>query len=83
MPDVCRQMGVSEATFYIWKKKYADVGVAELRQLWSLEDENARQGIGMCFLARRAGRMSWMGVQVDPGQRRRPGGPPGPESHRG
>jgi len=40
--DVCRQMGVSEATFYIWKKKYAHLGVSELRQLRSLEDENAR-----------------------------------------
>jgi putative transposase len=26
--DVCRQLGVSEATFYIWKKKYAHLGVA-------------------------------------------------------
>jgi putative transposase len=40
--DVCRQLSVSEATFYIWKKKYAHLGVAELRQLRSLEDENAR-----------------------------------------
>ena len=40
--DVCRQMGVSEATFYIWKKKYAHLGVSELRQLRSLEDENGR-----------------------------------------
>lgn len=40
--DVCRQMGVSEATFYIWKKKYAHLGVSEVRQLRSLEDENAR-----------------------------------------
>ena len=39
--DVCRQLGVSEATFYIWKKKYAHLGVSELRQLRSLEDENA------------------------------------------
>ena len=29
--DVCRQLGVSEATFYIWKKKYAHLGVAEPR----------------------------------------------------
>ena len=28
--DVCRQMGVSEATFYIWKKKYAHLGVSDL-----------------------------------------------------
>ena len=40
--DVCRTMGISEATFYIWKKKYAHLGVSELRQLRSLEDENAR-----------------------------------------
>ena len=40
--DVCRQLGVSEATFYIWKKKYAHLGVAELRQLRSLEEENTR-----------------------------------------
>jgi len=31
--DVCRQLGVSEATFYLWKKKYAQLGVSELRKL--------------------------------------------------
>ena len=40
--DVCRQLGVSEATFYIWKKKFAHLGVSELRRLRSLEDENNR-----------------------------------------
>lgn len=40
--DVCRQTGISEATFYTWKKKYADFGVTELRKLKQLEDENAR-----------------------------------------
>jgi putative transposase len=40
--DVCRQMGISEATFYVWKKKYAQLGVAELRQLRQLTEENAR-----------------------------------------
>jgi len=40
--DVCRQLGVSEATFYIWKKKFAHLGVSELRRLRSLEDENSR-----------------------------------------
>ena len=40
--DVCRQIGVSEATYYTWKKKYADLGVTELRRLKMLEDENAR-----------------------------------------
>ena len=42
LADVCRPLGVSEATFYIWKKKYAHLGVTELRRLRSLEDENAR-----------------------------------------
>ena len=40
--DVCRQLGVSEATFYIWKKKYAHLGVSELRRPRPLEDENGR-----------------------------------------
>jgi putative transposase len=40
--NVCRQLGVSEATFYVWKKKYAHLGVGELRRLRQLEDENAR-----------------------------------------
>lgn len=40
--DVCRQLGVSEATFYTWKKKYAELGASELRKLKQLEDENAR-----------------------------------------
>ncbi len=40
--DICRQLGVSEATFYVWKKKYAHMGVSELRELRQLRDENAR-----------------------------------------
>ncbi len=40
--DVCRQLAVSEATFYTWKKRYAHLGVSELRRLRQLEDENAR-----------------------------------------
>jgi putative transposase len=40
--DVCRQVGVSEATFYLWKKKFAHLGVSEVRRLRQLEDENAR-----------------------------------------
>ena len=42
VPDVCRQFGVSEATFYVWKKKYAHLGVSEVRRLRQLEEENAR-----------------------------------------
>ena len=40
--DVCRSAGVSEATFYVWKKKYANLGVSELRRLKLLEEENGR-----------------------------------------
>lgn len=40
--EVCRGLGISEATFYVWKKRYASLGVAELRKLKQLEDENAR-----------------------------------------
>jgi len=40
--EVCRQLGVSEATFYVWKRKYAGVGVSELRELRQLREENAK-----------------------------------------
>jgi putative transposase len=40
--DLCRQLGVSESTFYTWKKKYAHLGVRELRRLRQVEEENAR-----------------------------------------
>ena len=40
--DICREMGVSQASFYTWKKQYAGLGVAELRELWQLREENGR-----------------------------------------
>ena len=40
--DVCRQLGISEATFYLWKRKFAHLGVSELRRLRQLEEENGR-----------------------------------------
>lgn len=40
--EVCRQLGVSEAAFYQWKKKYAGLGVTELGRLKQLEEENGR-----------------------------------------
>jgi putative transposase len=39
---VCRQMGISEATFYVWKKRYGNLGLLEIRELRQLRDENAR-----------------------------------------
>lgn len=40
--DICRSMGVSQATFYIWKKKYGELGASEVRRLRQLEEENLR-----------------------------------------
>ena len=39
--EVCRKLGISEATFYNWKKKYGGVGPSELRRMRQLEEENA------------------------------------------
>lgn len=40
--EVCRKMGISEATFYVWKKRYGGVGPSELRRLRQLEEENRK-----------------------------------------
>ena len=40
--DICRKLGVSQATFYMWKKQYAGLGVQELRELRSRREENGR-----------------------------------------
>lgn len=40
--EVCRKFGVTEQTFYRWKRKFAGMGVAELRRLKQLEEENRR-----------------------------------------
>ena len=40
--EVCRKMGISEQTFYRWKKRYAGMGVGEVRRLRVLEEENRK-----------------------------------------
>ena len=40
--EICRKMGISEATFYNWKKKYGGLGINELRRLKQLEEENSK-----------------------------------------
>lgn len=40
--EVCRKMGISEPTYYNWKKKYGGLGVTELRRLRQLEEENVK-----------------------------------------
>ncbi len=39
---VCRKTGISEATFYAWRKKYAGLMPSEMRRLRQLEEENAK-----------------------------------------
>ncbi len=76
--DVCRQIGVSEATFYVWKKKFAHLGVSELRRMRQLEDENRRlKGLVADLtldkhmlseaLRKNLGRQSWTGGAALPG----------------
>jgi putative transposase len=48
--EICRKMGVSEPTFYRWKKVYAGMGVTEIRRLKQLEDENAKLKRGVADL---------------------------------
>ena len=40
--EICRKLGISEATFYNWKKKFGGLGPSELRRLRQLEEENAK-----------------------------------------
>lgn len=40
--ELCRKLGISEATYYAWKRRFAGMGVSELRKVRQLEDENRR-----------------------------------------
>jgi putative transposase len=40
--DICAGLGISEGTYYLWKKQYAGLGINELRELRQLRDENGR-----------------------------------------
>ena len=40
--EVCRKMGIAEQTFYRWKKKYLGMGIAEVKKLRILEEENRK-----------------------------------------
>jgi putative transposase len=40
--EVCRKVGISQATFYAWKKKFGGMGLSELRRLRQLEEENRK-----------------------------------------
>jgi putative transposase len=40
--EICRKLGISQQTFYNWKKKYGGLDPTELKRLRQLEEENAR-----------------------------------------
>nr|WP_312354346.1 transposase [Pantoea vagans] len=42
MPEVCRKLGISEATFYTWRNEYGGISPSELKHMRQLEEENLR-----------------------------------------
>ncbi len=40
--EIVRKLGISEATFYAWKKKFGAMGTAEIRELRQLREENLK-----------------------------------------
>ena len=40
--EICRELGVSDATYYKWRKEYGGMGVSQAKRLKELESENAR-----------------------------------------
>jgi putative transposase len=40
--EICRKYGISQQSFYLWKKKYAGLGLNELRELRQLREENTK-----------------------------------------
>ena len=42
LADICRKLGISQATYFRWKKAYGSLGVSEPRELRQLREENRR-----------------------------------------
>ncbi len=42
VPNVCRKLGVSDDTFYTWRKKYSEISPSDLKHMRQLEEENLR-----------------------------------------
>ncbi len=40
--EICRKLGITEPMFYRWRRKFAGMGITEIRRLKQLEDENRR-----------------------------------------
>jgi len=42
VPEICRQLGIIEATYYRWRKEYGGMRVDQARRLKELEEQNSR-----------------------------------------
>jgi putative transposase len=42
VPEVCRKLGIPDATFYTWRKKYGGISPSELKHMRQVEEENLR-----------------------------------------
>lgn len=42
VPEVTRKLGISEATYYVWRKRYGQMAVAEIRRPRQLEEEKRK-----------------------------------------
>lgn len=40
--EICRKLGIAEATFYVWRKKFGGLAPSELKRLRLLEEENRK-----------------------------------------
>lgn len=72
VPELCREHGISSATFYKWRAKYGGMDASMVSQMKALEDENRRLKRNVCrsqHAGRSASRGSWKKV-TRPAQRR-------------
>lgn len=47
VPDMCHQMGINEATFYVWKKRHGKLALPEVRELRQLRDETTVRSVAL------------------------------------
>ena len=60
--DLCREHGISPATFYGWKSKYGGIDVSEAQRLRQMEDENRREGLLRDVIGTRGRPSAWCGI---------------------
>ena len=61
--EICRRLGVAEATFYRWKKQFAGMDMVEIRRLKQLEEVSRKR-----FAFRRERQAQTLGGRPEPGQ---------------